>query len=164
MIIINHLNQNTSAGAPATYTGLQSVRLKVILPQRTPVTNGSLVEVRVIKDARFGNIDIPLRSKILGIARLFNNRVQIEFNELQVKNRTYTCSGRAYDLKFLPGIKYNPLNARAKQVLLEELKSAAAGVPIVGRMVNQPDFNPLTDEITTLDEGLEFYALITNIF
>lgn len=151
-------------GAAGSITGLQTVRLKVILLERTPVTNGSLVEARVMADARYGNLLIPRRSQLLGIARLQNNRVEIDFREIQIQGKTYTCTGRAYDLKNLPGIAYNPLSANARQALLDELKSAASGVPLLGRIVNQPNFNPVTDEITALDEGLEFYALITNIF
>jgi len=37
-------------------------------------------------------------------------------------------------------------------------------VPIVGRYLNQSDVTPFNDEIATLEDGLEFYALITNIF
>lgn len=164
MIVINNLDQRPGGSAISGYAGLQSVRLKVILPQKTAVTNGSLVEARVIRDAHLGDIDIPRRAQLLGTARLQNNRVHIDFREIRIRGETYTCSGQAYDLKLLPGIPYNPLSTQAKQVLLDELKSAASGVPIVGRIINRPDFNPITDEITTLDEGLEMYALITNIF
>ncbi|MFQ5632364.1 MAG: conjugative transposon protein TraM [bacterium] len=143
---------------------MQSVRLKLILLERTPVTNGSLLEARVMYDASYGNLQIPRRSELLGVARLQNNRVEIDFREIRIAGKTYTCSGRAYDLKNLPGIQYNPLGANAKQALLNEFKSAASGVPLLGRIVNQPNFNPITDEITALDEGLEFFALITNIF
>jgi hypothetical protein len=157
--------QTTSGGnfSPGI-AGLQTVRLKLILLEKTPVTNGSLVEARVMDDARYRNLQIPRRSNILGIARLQNNRVEIDFREIRIEGRTYTCSGRAYDLKNLPGIRYNPLNINAKQALIDEFKSAASGVPVVGRIINRPNFNPITDEITTLDEGLEFYALLTNIF
>jgi hypothetical protein len=67
-------------------------------------------------------------------------------------------------LKSLPGIPYLPLDAKAKQIVIEELKSAAASVPIVGRYLNQSDVNPFNEEVATLDDGLEFYALVTNIF
>lgn len=168
MIVLNKLGQaSASAASPyagSGFSGLQSVRLKVILPQKTPVTNGSLVEARVIKAAKFGNLEIPRRARLLGLTRLQNNRIQIDFREIRINGRTYSCSGRAFDLKFLPGIQYNPLPARARQVLLEELKSSASGVPVLGRLINRPDFNPVTDEITALDEGQEFYALITSIF
>jgi hypothetical protein len=164
MIVVNTLDQRQGSAAVGSLTGLQSVRLKVILPERTPVTNGSLVEVRVMRDERFGNLDIPRRSQLLGFCNLQNNRVQIEFREIRIRDVTYTCSGRAYDLKLLPGIPYLPLDVRAKQAILDELKSAASGIPFVGRYVNQSDINPLTDEITNLEEGLEFYALIFNVF
>ncbi|MFQ5632343.1 MAG: conjugative transposon protein TraM [bacterium] len=167
MIIVDKSGQQqTLSGGSLSggITGLQSVRLKLLVLERTPVSNGSLVEARVMNDARYGNVQIPRRSQLLGIARLQNNRVEIDFREIRIEGKTYTCSGRAYDLKNLPGIQYNPLNANAKQALLNEFKSAASGVPVVGRIVNQPNFNPITDEITSLDEGLEFYALITNIF
>jgi hypothetical protein len=164
MIVVSTLDQRQGAAAIGSFPGLQSLRLKVVLPEKTPVMNGSLVEVRVMKDERFNNLEIPRRSKLLGICTLQNNRVQIDFREIRIGDVNYTCSGRAYDLKSLPGIPYFPLDARAKQALLDELKNAASGVPILGRYLNQPDVNPLTDEITTLEEGLEFYALITNIF
>jgi hypothetical protein len=166
MIVVSSLNQQPGASASAFggLTGLQTLRLKVILPDRTPVTNGSLLEARVMKDETWNNIAIPRRSVLLGICNLQNNRVQIDFREIRIGGVTYTCSGRAYDLKSLPGIPYLPLDAKAKQIVVEELKSAAAGVPIVGRYLNQSDVNPFNEEVTTLDEGLEFYAVIANIF
>jgi hypothetical protein len=165
MIVVSTLDQRQGgAAAIGSLTGLQSVRLKVIVPDRTPVTNGSLVEVRVMKDDRLGNVEIPRRSQLLGFCSLQNNRVQIDFREIRIKDVTHTCSGRAYDLKLLPGIPYLPLDVRAKQAILDELKSAASGIPFVGRYVNQSDINPLTDEVTTLDEGLEMYVLVYNIY
>jgi hypothetical protein len=166
MIVVSSLNQQqaTNASALGGYAGLHSVRVKVILPEKTPVTNGSLVEARVMKDEVWGNFAIPRRATLLGVCNLQNNRVQIDFREIRFQGATYTCSGRAYDLKFLPGISYSPLDAKAKQIVVEELKSAAAGVPIVGRYLNQSDVNPFNDEVTTLEEGLEFYALINSIF
>ncbi|MDZ7290675.1 MAG: conjugative transposon protein TraM [candidate division KSB1 bacterium] len=164
MIVVSSLDQQQGASTIGSLTGLQSVRLKVILPEKTPVMNGSLVEARVMKDEVWGNIQIPRRSQLLGFCSLQNNRVQIEFREIRIKGVSYTCSGRAYDLKSLPGIPYLPLTAEAKKLVLEELKSAAAGVPILGRYLNRSEINPFTDEVATLDEGLEFYALIMNIF
>jgi len=165
MIVVSKLDQGQAGGTTISgVAGLQSVRVKVILPQKTPVMNGSLVEARVMKDERLGKMEIPRRAQLLGICTLQNNRVQIDFRELRIKDQTYTCSGRAYDLKLLPGLSYLPLDAKAKQVLLDELKSAASGIPIVGRYLNQSEVNPFTDEITTLEEGLEFYALISTIF
>lgn len=164
MIVVSSLNQQQPAGTMGGYAGLHSVRLKVILPEKTPVTNGSLVEARVIKDEVWGNLTIPRRATLLGTCNLQSNRVQIDFRELRIQGATYTCSGRAYDLKSLPGIAYSPLDAKARQIVVEELKSAAAGVPIVGRYLNQPDVNPFNDEVATLEDGLEFYALINSIF
>jgi len=164
MIVVSTLNQQSSTGSIGSITGLHTVRLKVILPDRTPVTNGSLLEARVIRDEVWGSMEIPRRSALLGVCNLQNNRVQIDFREIRINGVTYTCSGRAYDLKSLPGLSYLPLEAKARQIVVEELKSAAAGVPIVGRYLNQSDVNPLNEEVTTLDDGLEFYALITNIF
>jgi hypothetical protein len=165
MIVVSTLDQHGQSGTSlSALPGLQSVRVKVILPQKTPVMNGSLVEARVMKEERLGNIEIPRRAQLLGICSLQNNRVQIEFRELRIKEVTRTCTGRAYDLKQLPGIPYLPLDAKAKQAVLDELKSAASGVPILGRYLNQSELNPFTDEITTLEEGLEFYALISSIF
>lgn len=164
MIVVSTLNQQSPTNTMGSLTGLHTVRLKVILPDRTPVTNGSILEARVMKDEVWGNISIPRRTSLLGTCSLQNNRVQIEFREIRIQGATYTCSGRAYDLKSLPGISYLPLDAKAKQIVVEELKSAASGVPIVGRYLNQSDVNPFNEEVTTLDEGLEFYALVTNIF
>jgi hypothetical protein len=165
MIVVSTLDQQGQPGTGlSALPGAQSVRLKVILPQKTPVMNGSLVEARVIKDDRLGNIEIPRRSQLLGFCTLQNNRVQIEFRELRIRDVTRTCSGRAFDLKLLPGIPYLPLDAKAKQAIVDELKSAASGVPVLGRYLNQSDINPFTDEITTLEEGLEFYALINSVF
>jgi len=165
MIVVSSLNnQSPSSSAIGSFGGLQTIRLKVILPDRTPVTNGSLLEARVMKDETWNSIAIPRRSVLFGICNLQNNRVQIDFREIRLDGVTYTCSGRAYDLKSLPGLPYLPLGAKAKQVVVEELKSAAAGVPIVGRYLNQSDVNPFNEEVTTLDEGLEFYAVIANIF
>lgn len=164
MIVVSSLNQQQPAGSFGGYAGLQSVRLKVILPEKTPVTNGSLVEARVMKDEVWGNFTIPRRATLLGTCNLQSNRVQIDFRELRIQGTTYTCSGRAYDLKSLPGIAYSPVDAKARQIIVEELKGAAAGVPVVGRYLNQPDVNPFNDEIATLEDGLEFYALIYSIF
>ena len=164
MIVVSSLNQQQSTGSIGGYAGLHSVRVKVILPEKTPVTNGSLVEARVMKDEVWGNFSIPRRAILLGVCNLQSNRVQIDFRELRIQGATYTCSGRAYDLKSLPGIAYSPLDAKAKQIVVEELKSAAAGVPIVGRYLNQSDVNPFNEEVATLEDGLEFYALITSIF
>ena len=167
MIIVDRSQQQqtlTGGTISGGITGLQSTRLKLLIVERTPVTNGSLVEARVMNDASYGNIAIPRRSQILGTARLQNNRIEIDFREIRFEGKTYSCTGRAYDLKNLPGIPYNPLSTNAKQALLDEFKSAASGVPLVGRIVNQPNFNPVTDELAALDEGLEFYALITSIF
>jgi hypothetical protein len=164
MIVVSSLNQQQPAGTIGGYAGLHSVRVKVILPEKTPVTNGSLVEARVMKDEVWGNFTIPRRATLLGVCNLQSNRVQIDFRELRIQGATYTCSGRAYDLKSLPGIAYSPLDAKAKQIVVEELKSAAAGVPVVGRYLNQSDINPFNEEVATLEDGLEFYALITSIF
>jgi len=165
MIVVSTLDQQGQAGGSlSAVPGAQTVRIKVILPQKTPVMNGSLVEARVMRDERLGKLEIPRRSLLLGFCTLQNNRVQIEFRELRVKDVSRTCSGRAYDLKLLPGIPYLPLDVKAKQAIVDELKSAASGVPILGRYLNQSEINPFTDEITTLEEGLEFYALINSVF
>jgi hypothetical protein len=165
MIVVSTLDQQGQAGGSlSALPGAQTVRIKVILPQKTPVMNGSLVEARVMRDERLGKFEIPRRSQLLGFCTLQNNRVQIEFRELRIKDVSHTCSGRAYDLKLLPGIPYLPLDAKAKQAIVDELKSAASGVPVLGRYLNQQEINPFTDEITTLEEGLEFYALVSSIF
>jgi len=171
MIIVNKLGKqsgNVASTAPTSYrrgyAGTRNVRLKVILPQRTPVVTGSLVEVRVVHDSRFGDLYIPKRSQLTGIATIQRSRVNIRFNELKIQDETYNCAGEAYDLKLVPGLEYNALSESTKKALFDELRSAAWTVPFVGRIVNEPGFDPLSTEVTTLDEGTEFYAVIRSIF
>lgn len=140
------------------------VRLKVILPQKTPVVTGSLVEVRVIRDGEVGDLAIPKRSQLVGIASIQRSRVHIRFNELKIRGESYRCTGEAYDLKLVPGLPYNALSESTKKAMYDELRSAAWSVPFVGRIVNEPGFDPLSTEVTTLDEGTEFYAVINSIF
>ena len=144
--------------------GLQRTLVKVILPAETSVTNSSLIQARVMKSGRWGNIEILKRSQLLGVVTLQNSRVEVQFNQLRIGDITYSCTGRAFDLKLIPGLQYTPLSDRTRQVVLDELKSAAAAIPVIGRYTNQPDLNPFNQEVTTLEEGLEFYAQITNVF
>ena len=162
--MIVHSNLGANQVSSNQVFGLQSVLLKVILPDETSITNNSLVEARVMKDERWGNIEIPKRSQLLGRARLQNSRVEITFHQIQIQGVTRTVSGRAFDLKRIPGIPYTPLQGPTRQVVLDELRSVAASLPIVGRLANQPEINPLNQEVTSLEEGLEFYVEITNIF
>lgn len=167
MIVMNNMAENpvSSAAAPTTFTGNQSVLLKVVLPEKTPVASGSLVEARVIKDSQWGNLAIPRRSKLIGVASLFNRRVQIDFREIVINNVSHSCSGRAYDLKRLQGVPYSPVSSEAKRVLIDEMRDAVAGVPIVGRVANRQTLSTnYQQDISELDEGLEFYVLINSIF
>lgn len=164
MIVVSSLEPRQGTAVLDGYSGSQLVRLKVFVPQKTPVMNGSVIEVRVMKDDRYGTIEIPRRSQLVGFCSLRNNRVQIEFRELKVRDTTYRCRGNAYDLKQLPGLAYLPLDNEAKKAVWDEVKSTAAGIPVVGRYLNQPNVDPFTEEVTTLDEGLEFYVLVEQIF
>jgi hypothetical protein len=163
MIVVSSLEPGQRATI-VDGSGSQMVRLKVFVPQKTPVMNGSVVEVRVMKDDRYGSLEIPRRSQLVGFCSLQNNRVQIDFRELKVGGTSYRCRGSAYDLKQLPGLPYFPLDNEAKKAVWDEVKSTAAGIPVVGRYLNQPNVDPFTQEVTTLDEGLEFYALVEHIF
>ncbi|MDZ7307614.1 MAG: hypothetical protein ONB49_11250, partial [candidate division KSB1 bacterium] len=97
MIVHSTLESNQLSTTSAL--GLQSVLLKVMLPDQTPVTNNSLVLARVISEGRWGSIEIPRRAQLLGVATLQNNRVEIQFREIRINGVTRSCSGRAYDLK-----------------------------------------------------------------
>ncbi len=168
MIVTNNLAQvaGTSGSGPAVFTGLQAALIKVILPNRTPVANGSLVEARVVRDSKWGNVVIPKRTKLLGIASLMNLRVHIDFQEIYLNGTSHSCRGRAYDLKRLQGLAYSPVSSEAKRVLLEELRDAVAGVPVLGRVANRAAYsaNYYDQEASVLDEGLEFYVLIESIY
>ena len=70
MIIVNRLGGDQGAqpvggtpGSLGAVSGLQSVRLKVILPQDTPVVSGSLLEARVIKPGKIGDFEIHWNTK-----------------------------------------------------------------------------------------------------
>lgn len=168
MIVTSNLAEGTvqGSGAPSTYAGLQSVLIKVVLPNRTPVANGSLVEARVLRDAKWGNVYIPRRTKLIGVASLMNLRINIDFQEIYINDSNRSCRGRAYDLKRLPGISYSPVNSEAKRVLLEELRDAVSGIPVLGRVANRATYsaNYYDQEVSVLDEGLEFYVMIESIY
>lgn len=162
MIVYSSLASNQVTGG--SVLGLQSTLLKVILPEKTAVTNNSLVEARVMTEAALGGINIPRRSQLIGTASLQNSRVEINFREIRINGVTHSCSGRAFDLKKLPGLAYTPLDAATRKVVLDELRSAASAIPIVGRYANQTEINPFNEEVARLEEGQEFYVQITNIF
>jgi len=167
MIVMNNMAENSvsSNGSPATYAGRQSALVKVVLPNRTPVANGSLVEARIIHEAKWGNVLLPRRTKLLGVASLFNRRVDIELREIVINDVSRTGGGRAYDLKRLQGLPYSPINSEAKRVLFEELRDAVAGVPVVGRVANRATmYDNLNQDVAELEEGLEFYFLIESIY
>lgn len=162
MIVYSSLASNQVTGG--SVLGLQSTLLKVILPEKTAVTNNSLVEARVMTEAALGGINIPRRAQLIGTASLQNSRVEITFREIRINGVTHSCSGRAFDLKKLPGLAYTPLDAATRKVVLDELRSAASAIPIVGRYANQTEINPFNEEVARLEEGQEFYVQITNIF
>ncbi|HEX9970820.1 MAG TPA: conjugative transposon protein TraM [bacterium] len=168
MIITNNLaeSQESANGSQSLYTGKQSALIKVMLPNRTPVANGSLVEARVLRDSNWGNLVIPRRTKLIGVASLFNRRVEIEFREIIINNSSRSCSGKAYDLKQLKGIAYSPVSSEAKRILVEELRDAVSGVPVVGRVANRATYasNYSDQDISELDEGLEFYVLVESVY
>ncbi len=168
MIVSNSLAEGTvqSGNMPATYTGMQSVLVKVVLPNRTPVANGSLVEARVLRDSKWGNIFIPKRTKLIGIVSFMNMRINMDFQEIYINESSRSCRGRAYDLKRLQGISYSPITSEAKQVLLEELRDAVSGVPVLGRAANRATYstNYYNQDASVLDEGLEFYVMIDSIY
>lgn len=168
MIVTNNLSANSiqGGGSVAAISGMQSVLLKVVLPERTPVANGSLVEARVLRDAKWGNVYIPKRTKVIGTASLYNRRVNIDFQEIFLNNTSRSCRGRAYDLKRLQGIEYSPVNSEAKRVLVEELRDAVSGVPVLGRVANRATYssNYYNQDVSVLDEGLEFYVMIESIY
>lgn len=168
MIVTNNLAEGTvqSGGSPATYTGMQTALIKVVLPNRTPVANGSLVEARVLHDSRWANMFIPKRTKLIGVASLMNLRVNIDFQEIYINDNNRSCRGRAYDSKRLQGLSYSPVSSEAKRVLLEELRDAVAGVPVLGRVANRATYsaNYYSQDVSVLDEGLEFYVLIESIY
>ena len=167
MIVTNNFSEGTvqSGDTPSTYTGRQAALLKFVLPNRTPVANGSLVEARLLRDSKWGNIYLPKRTKIIGVASLMNRRVNIDFQEIYISNNSRSCRGRAYDLKQLQGLPYSPVNSEAKRVLLEELRDAVAGVPVLGRVANRATYsaNYYDQDVSVLDEGSEFYVLIESI-
>ncbi|MEK7728414.1 MAG: hypothetical protein AAB354_08365, partial [candidate division KSB1 bacterium] len=162
MIVYSSLASNQVAGG--SVLGLQSALLKVILPEKTAVTNNSLVEARVMAETSLGGVNIPRRAQLIGTASLQNSRVEITFREIRINGVTHSCSGRAFDLKKLPGLPYTPLDAATRKVVLDELRSAASAIPIVGRYANQTEINPFNEEVARLEEGQEFYVQITNIF
>jgi len=166
MIVTNNLAANPVGGStsPTTFTGMQSALIKVVLPDRTPVANGSLVEARVLRDSKWGNVFIPRRTRLIGVATLFNRRVNIDFREIVINKTSRSCSGRAFDLKRLQGLPYSPVNSETKRALLEELRDAISGVPVVGRVANRATLTrDYTQDVSELDEGLEFYVLVNSI-
>lgn len=166
MIVTNNLAANPvhSGSSPTAFAGMQSALIKLVLPNRTPVANGSLVEARVLRDSKWGSMFIPRRTKLIGVASLFNRRVNIDFREIIINNMSRSCSGRAYDLKRLQGLPYSPVNSATKRALLEELRDAVSGIPVVGRVANRATLTRnYTQDVSELEEGLEFYALINSI-
>ncbi len=168
MIVMNSLSQSGQPGGGsigAYASGRESALIKVVIPESTPVADGSLVIARVLRDSKWGDVNIPRRTKLIGIASLFNNRVQINFREAVINDSSRTCTGKAYDLKQMEGIGYSPLSNEAKEILMEELRNVTSGVPVVGSVTSRAAYSgSFTQEVAELEEGMEFYALITAIY
>lgn len=169
MIVMNNLSQNALPGggstASAFATGRETALIKVVIPDRTPVADGSLVIARVLRDSKWGNINLPRRTKLIGTASLYNNRVHIDFREVMINDSSRSCTGKAYDLKQMEGIGYSPVSNEAKQILMEELRNATLGVPVVGNVANRALYSGnYFQDVAELEEGLEFYALISAIY
>jgi hypothetical protein len=169
MIVTNNLAEGAvqNGSTPSSsYAGLQSTLVKVVLPNRTPVANGSLVEARVLRDSKWGNVFIPKRTKIIGVASLMNRRVTIDFQEIYISDNSRSCRGRAFDSKRLLGLSYSPVNSEAKRVALEELRDAVSGVPVLGRVADRATYSTdyYDQDVSVLDEGLEFYVLIESVY
>lgn len=169
MIVMNNMQENQVhksgiAGGGFGY-GSQSALIKVVLADKTPVASGSVVIARVLKDSKWGDINIPRRAKLVGIASLFSGRVNIDFREIVINDSSKSCNGRAYDLKQLEGLAYSQVNSETQQILKEELRNATTGIPVVGSVTSRvASPGNFTQEVAQLDEGLEFYVLITSIF
>ncbi len=166
MIVVSSMSGNNPA-ATSSILGVQSTLVKVTLPEKVSVNNNSLVEARVISETNLGNTSIPRRAKLLGIASLQGNRVYVDFREIKIDGVSRSCSGRAYDLRKQLGLAYSPLQAAqssAGKAVVDELKSVASGIPVVGRYANQTNTNALTEETARFEEGTEFYVHITSIF
>ncbi|MBN2089756.1 conjugative transposon protein TraM [candidate division KSB1 bacterium] len=167
MIVLSNLAESSfgTGGGTSTFSGHESALVKVMLPNHTPIANGSLVEARVLHDTKVGTTVIPRRTRLIGIASLYNRRVEIDLREIVLDNVTRTCAGRAFDLKKLRGIPYSPVTSEVKRALLEELRDAVSGVPVVGRVANRTTmYNDMNQDVSELDEGLEFYFLIESIY
>ena len=169
MIVMNNMQENQVhsggfGGSAFGGLGSQSALVKVVLTDKTPVADGSVVVARVLRDSKWGDINIPRRSKLVGIASLTGNRVNIEFREIVINDSSKSCNGRAYDLKQMEGLAYSPANSETKSIIMDELRNATTGVPVVGSVTSRATLsNNFIQEVAELDEGLEFYVLITSI-
>lgn len=170
--MIVYSSMGASATNPATpgggsAFGLQSAVVKVTLVDKIAVSNNTLVEARVLNEATLGTTVIPRRARLSGVASLQGSRVHIDFREIRIDGVTRSCNGRAYDLKKQLGLPYPALQsaqASASKAVVDELKSAASGIPVVGRYANQTNTNAITEETARFDEGYEFYVQINSIF
>ncbi len=164
MIVHNTIGKSDGSPDASALASEQATLVKVVLPDRTPVANGSLVEARVVRDAQWGELTIPRRTRMIGIASMFNRRVNIDFRQIILEDDNRSLSGRAYDLKRLQGLPYSPVNSETRRILLDELRDATLGVPIVGRVAQRSTLsNNLNQDVSELEEGLEFYVLINSI-
>jgi hypothetical protein len=157
----------TKQAAGGGVLGRQSALVKVTLVDKISVTNNSLVEARVINEADLGGTPIPRRARLSGTASLQGSRVYIEFREIRIDGTARSCSGRAYDMKKQLGLPYPAVQAAqasAGKAVVDELKSAASGIPVVGRYAHQTNTNSLTEDVARFDEGYEFYVQLNSIY
>ena len=162
---MNKIQQNPVQQAPrGSVLGRDATLVKVVLHRANHASNGSIVEARILNDTKWGNVKIPRRSKIIGVASLFNGRVNVDFQQIVINDSTRSCSGQAHDLKRQRGLPYSRVSSDAEEIALQELQSATAGIPVVSSVTAQVNRSSnITQETTTLDEGLEFYAWINSI-
>jgi hypothetical protein len=147
--------------------GFQTALVKVTLVDKISVSNNSLVEARVLNEAYLGTTLIPRRARLSGTASLQGSRVFVEFREIRIDGAARSCSGRAYDMKKQLGLPYAAVQAAqasASKAVVDELKSAASGIPVVGRYANQTNTNSLTEDVARFDEGYEFYVNLNSIY
>ena len=166
MIVFSSMGGSSQIAGGSTL-GVQSALVKVTLTDKISVSNNSLVEVRVLNEAYLGTTLIPRRARLSGAASLQGSRVYIDFREIRIDGASRSCNGRAYDMKKQLGLPYavaQAAQASASKAVVDELKGAASGIPVVGRYANQTNTNSLTEEVARFDEGYEFYVQINSVF
>jgi hypothetical protein len=169
--MIVHTSMGAGTTNPAAVSGgtlgIQSALVKVTLVDKAAVSNNSLIEARVLNEATLGTTLIPRRARLTGTASLQGSRVFVEFREIRIDGVARSCSGRAYDMKKQLGLPYAAVQAAqasASKAVVDELKSAASSIPVVGRYANQTNTNSLTEDVARFNEGYEFYVQLNSIY